>query len=456
MLVRAYHERYSAPPPEGAYMSLSTVLALASLIGAPTPPAPIPATKPEELVRLLGDKSYRVREVAARELIRRGSASVDALTAATKHTDPEVSERARQLLPQAAAVERNEKLVQLVKNPSAPPPKGLAGLTRFLKATGDTKEARELYVEMMNAHSRTIEAADTDPKSAALQFSEFGNEAYQKYYQGARTGRYTFDNLFNGRGDITFFLFISGDTRVRGHDTGNNYTSILFNGTQLNKAIVGKDASPAIQKIFLDWLEHEPQPWLQQNGFNLAAQAGMKEALPLLLRVLQDKNREAFARGQVMVSLVKLGTKEHVHVLDTYLKDETSLGSINFGNGPQLSVQVRDVAMGVQVQLAGQKLVDYGFDKRFGGNGGLSYHYYGFPEDENGKSKARDEAHAKWAEWTKKNLGTTPVEKTVPKTPEKKQPTTGPAKATEKGPTTPAADPAPKAADKGPKPPEKK
>ena len=389
-------------------MSIGVAIALASLIGAPTPPAPSPAAKPEELIRLLGDKSYRVREVAARELIRRGSAAVAALSAATKDADPEVSERARQLLPEAAAAERNEKLALLTKNPAAPPPKGLAGLDRFLKATGDTQEARALYAEMMATHHRTIEAADRDPKAAAEQFTNFANEAYQKWQTGARTGRYSYDNLFAGRADITFFVFMSGDARLRGHETGTNYSSILFNATQLTKAISDKDASPAMRKLFLDWLENEPQPYLQQRGFLLAAQAGMKEALPILVRLLEKKDKEPYGRAQVMVALIKLGNKEHIKLLDPYLKDETNIGSINFGNGPALTVQVRDVAMGVQVQLAGQKLTDYGFDNRFGG-GGLSYHYYGFPDEGDGKSKARDEAHAKWKEWVTKNLGKEPA-----------------------------------------------
>jgi hypothetical protein len=390
-------------------MSIGVVLALASVIGAPTPPVPSPAAKPEELVRLLGDKSYRVREVAARELIRRGSAAVAALNAATRDNDPEVSERARQLLPAVATIERNEKLAQLVKDPTAPPPKGLAGLARFLKATGDTKEARALYAEMMAIHYRTVEAAERDPKAAAEQFAEFANEAYQKWQLGARTGRYSYDNLFSGRADITFFVFLSGDTRLRGRESGPNYSSVLFNGTQLTKAISDKDASPAMRKLFLNWLENEPQAYLQQRGFLLAAQAGMKEALPILVRTLEKKpNSDLYGKTQVMTALIKLGTKEHIKLLDPYLTDTTNIGSINFGNGPSLSVQVRDVAMGVQVQLAGQKLVDYGFDTRFGG-GGTSYHYYGFPEEEPGKSKARDEAHAKWKEWKAKNLGKGPA-----------------------------------------------
>jgi hypothetical protein len=394
-------------------MSISAAFALASLIGAPTPPAPSPSARPEELVRLLGDKSYRIREVAARELVRRGSAAVDALTAATKDTDPEVSERAKQLLPQAAAVERNEKLAQLLKDPAAPPPKGLAGLDRFLKAAGDGKESRELYAEMMSIHYRTIEAADGSPKTAAELFGQFCNEAYQKWQIGARTGRYSYDNLFSGRADITFFLFMSADNRLRQYDNGINRSSILFNGTQITKAVTDKDGSPAMRKLFLDWLEKEPQSYLQQRGFLLAAQANIKEALPILLRLLEKKDQDPYGKAQVMVALVKLGTKEHIKVLDPYLTDKTQITTINFGNGPQLSVQTRDVAMGVQVQLAGQKLTDYGFDNRFGG-GGLSYHYYGFPDDADNKSKARDEAHAKWKEWKSKNLGKEPDPKKGP------------------------------------------
>jgi hypothetical protein len=70
-----------------------------------------------------------------------------------------------------------------------------------------------------------------------------------------------------------------------------------------------------------------------------------------------------------------------------------------------MSIQIRDVAMGVSVQLAGQKFADFGFDTtRFGG--GVAYYYnYGFPAEADGKeSKSREEAHAKWKEWAKKNL----------------------------------------------------
>lgn len=409
-------------------MSTLAALLLAAVLGLPTPStAPAPDGRLQELVRKLGDKSYRVREDAARELLRRGPAAVAALTAGTKDTDLEVSERCRQLLPVAASLERNEKLAALLKDPSAPPPKGLAGLERFLKEVGDDKTARELYAEMMAIHHRTIETAEKNPRDASEQYRQFCDEAYTRFQSGARTGRYSYDNLFTGRADITFFLFISADKRVRNFENGMNQAYVFLYGNQITKAVSEKDGTPAMRKLFLHWLENEPQSYMQQRAFQVAAQANIKEALPVVLRMLAKKDQDHYSKVQVMPALIKLGNKDHMKVLEPYLADKTEVTTINFGNGDQLSVQVRDVAMGVQVRLAGQKMTDFGFDNRFGGGDGMSYHYYGFRTDQ-----ARDEAHAKWKEWATKNLGKEP-EKKGPA--DKKEP--GDAKVETK-PTTPA------------------
>jgi hypothetical protein len=381
-------------------MSTFASLLLSAVLGLPTPAAPPPPdARLQELVKRLGDKTYRVREDAARELLRRGSAAVGALTAGMKDPDPEVSERCRQLLPVAAMIERNEKLDRLVKDPAAPPPPGLAGLGRFLQVTGDDKAARELYAELMAIHYRTLEAAEKDPRAAAEHYSQFCNEIYTRWNAAARVGRYSYDNLFTSRSDITYFLFLSSDVRLRKHEDGTNQAYMLLYGNQIPKAIGEKDGQPAMRKLFLEWLEKEPQQWLQQRGFAIAAQANVKEALPVALRILNKKGNDTYSKVQVMAALTKLGSKEHIKLLEPYLSDKTQVTTINFGNGDQFEVQARDVAMGVQVRLAGQKVGDYGFDTRYAGGDGMQYHYYGFRDD-----KSRDEAHAKWKDWKAKNL----------------------------------------------------
>jgi hypothetical protein len=385
-------------------MCASAILALASLIGAPTPATESPDPKLVELVRKLGDKSYRTREDAARELLRRGAAALAALSQGVNSTDPEVSERCRQLLPQAAALERNEKLTALTRDPSAPPPQGLAGLDRFLKITRDTKAARTLYAELLAVHHRTIEAAEVEPRKASEQFRQFCDDAYNRWQAGTRTGRYSYDTMFETRPDITFFLFVSADTRVRKNDSGVNRSSILLNGNQIAKAITDGETAEPMQKLFLDWLENEPLAHLQQRGFTLAAQAKLKEALPVALKILDKPSQTPHGKAQVMIALATMGAKEHIPLLEKYLEDKTNIGNVGFGNGQQMAVQFRDVAMGVSVQLAGQKLTDFGFESRFAGVPS-SYIYYGFPAEPDGKdSKAREDAHAKWKDWAKKNL----------------------------------------------------
>ena len=58
-------------------MSTFAALLLSAVLGLPTPAAPpAPDARLQELVKRLGDKSYRAREDAARELLRRGSAAL--------------------------------------------------------------------------------------------------------------------------------------------------------------------------------------------------------------------------------------------------------------------------------------------------------------------------------------------------------------------------------------------
>jgi hypothetical protein len=398
-------------------MIILPAITLLFLVAAPTP-APSPPTPPSrlaELVKKLGDKSYRAREDAARQLLLQGSTAVAVLTDGTKNEDPEVSERCRQLLIQGPVLERNKKLAALLADPKAPPPKDLAGLERFLKIAGDSKESREMYAEMASFHIHILEAADKNPKEAARLYDDFCGQLYSRFMSDQGAQRYTYPNIFSARGDIAFFLFVSGDSRMRGNN-GANYAGVAFNGSQIVDAIDAKQGTATMRKLFLDWLEHESASHLQQQGFQLAARTELKEALPVALKLLEKKDNNAFGKAQVMLALTKLGGKEHIKVLEPYLADTNQVTSINFGDGRQFLVQMRDVAMAAQIQLAGEKMADYGYDTRYGA-GQLYPYYYGFPDN-----TSRDNAHAKWKEWSGKNLKNPKGAATDAKTPEKKGP----------------------------------
>lgn len=379
-------------------MSALATLALTALLGLP----PGAASPQADLVKKLGDKSFRVRHEAALQLVRQGGAAVPALLDGTKDSDPEVSDRCRLLLPQAEALGRAEKLDLLLRDPAAPPPKGLAGLDHFLKVTGDTKPAREMYVELMGFHFKAMEAREKDPKAAANEFRQFCDEAYARYLASTQTGRYSPDAAYNSPADITLYFVLAGDPKLDKVGVRNSGRAfVLLNGTKVPAGLTTGDRAPAMKKLFLNWLENESDPNMQSRGFQLAAQTKLPETLPIAVRLLQKSGAAAYTKAQIMTTLVGLATAEHIKLMEPYLTDETQVTSVNFGNGKQTTVQLRDVAMGVSVQLAGQKPLDYGFDvSQF--NGAFmpsSYMYYGFSDD-----KERQAAHLKWKEWAGKNL----------------------------------------------------
>src|SRR5262249_57320 len=116
--------------------------------------------------------------------------------------------------------------------------------------------------------------------------------------------------------------------------------------------------------------------------------------------------------------LVKLGSKEHIKLLEPYVSDTSQLTTINFGDGRMFTVQVRDVAMGVQLQLAGQNMLDYGFDNRFKGNW-LYYHYYRFPDERSRRYARRKGKGGAKKKLTAENKKAPERRPTEPKGPEK-------------------------------------
>jgi hypothetical protein len=383
--------------------SLPTLfLSLVSLVSPTESTPPATETQIQELVQKLGDRSFRTREAAASKIVEIGSRSIESLKKGTKNKDPEISERCNQLLPIIATIDRQEKMAALLKDPKSPLPTGLAGLQEFVKIVGDSAATRELYKDIMFTHSSIVEGAAEGTPDGMKEFGSYCTDAYNKWYAATRVGRYSYDDILTSQSDVAMFFFVAGGvSKARTLNENYSQMSIMINSTQIPTFLSGPKASPAIQKLFLNWMINEPQTYLTQQGFQVAANANMKEVLPVALKILHKKENSNYQKAQAAIALVKLGSKDNIKDIESLLKDKTVVGTVNFGNGGQQTIQVRDVAMGVAVQLAGQKPADFGFDASRANMmaSGSSYVYYGFPSDE-----VRDSSHKKWDEWASKNL----------------------------------------------------
>jgi hypothetical protein len=383
-------------------------IVLAALIAAPADAAESPA----DLVRKLGDKSFKVRTEAAMQLVKLGSAALPALTDGSSHPDLEVADQCRKLIPQAIAKDQEEKLAEFLRHPEAPPPRGLAGAEQFFKVTGDSKAAREVYVDLMKQHRDAMLARESDPKAASDMFVRYGEEMHKRMRERAKTAKTKFELMVTSRTELTFYFVFAADPSIKIVPKHYIFQWMLVMSPTLRDGLTEGEHSAVMRKLFTNWLFNEQEDLFQQAGFELVAQTKMPDFLPQAVRVINDPAASAKVRAMAMVSLRQVGSKEHVKILTPHLTDKTEVYVATLGAGLVFRTQLRDVALGMSVHLAGEGPDQYGLsDRRFGVGRGAPQclYFYGFQDQ-----ASRDGSHAKWKEWLKKNPEFLPPSETGP------------------------------------------
>jgi hypothetical protein len=295
-------------------------------------------------------------------------------------------------------------LAKLLDDPAGPPPKGLAGLERFLNITGDNRAARQLYAEMMATHAWLVEALETKPKEAPSLFVAFVKGAINRAGGDEVTWR-DYSKLLISRGEVAMFLFVRSDARFDDTQTVDDRGYVgweameLLRASRFKSAVVGPEATPGMKKLFLRWLAVERQEEEMEIAYDIAKEGKMAEAVPLALRLVNDRDKGPFLRAHIIRDfLAAMDTKDQIEGLAPLLSDDHPLGSLQVGDGPVLAPQVRDVALAVSILLAGQQPAAFGFHA--GGFEAKEYRQYdggyGFID-----AAAREAAQAKWRAWVK-------------------------------------------------------
>lgn len=375
-----------------AALVISFVVGAAEVEAATQQLAPPGAAKARELIRRLGAQKFPIRDAAEKELVRLGVACLDALKEGEKNPDLHIQERCRQLQPVIRALTLQKRIDAFLTNRDGPLPDNLPFVRNFIKLTGDSKEARALFAEMLQSNAQLLDEAERDKKKGADLFAAFCQDAMirTQYIPGvdfrARQNSIT-------RADLALFFLLT--TELKNDTTGriSNFGYTFMNAPVLVASLSKETTAIApFKKLFFAWLDKEPQPYLVQRGIQIAADAKLKEALPLVLKQVRDKNAPAYTKAQTALLLVKVGAKEHLKEIEPMLEDKTVVG--NFGiNNIQGQVQMRDVALAVSIKLSGQKMSDYDFDVMKGSDDLIltSYIYCAFSSEEK-----REDAHKKY------------------------------------------------------------
>lgn len=108
-------------------------------LGLPPDKAASESKRAEELVQCLGDRSFRVRDAAYRELISIGTPAKSALEKGLKDPDLDVSESCRRLLPQIRESYVHEQIEIFLANPKEAAPADLPGVKHGWRWRGTAK-----------------------------------------------------------------------------------------------------------------------------------------------------------------------------------------------------------------------------------------------------------------------------------------------------------------------------
>jgi len=374
------------------------LMASAAVVAGPAEPAVKSRQNAVELVRLLGDPSFKIREKASDDLLELGSHALEALREGIKHSDLEISDRCSKLLPMALDARVQEQIAIFLAKADGPIPKDLPCINRWVAVAGSGKNSREMYAELIKHHRKALLELELHPDKATDQYHAFSQGVSNRQRGRAIAERKEIVSY----PELVLFLFMGADPNARkGKESVVSYShsSLFLNSTYVPGMLAGVGANEATKSLFIAWLEQERYPTLVRRGYGLAATAGLKEVAPIVVRYASDKKLTPSYRAMALASSLKLFDKTTIKELEPLLKDDT-LVSKSTVNGTTASTEIRDIALGISIVVTGQKPSDYGYSRyREDAPAGTatSYTYFALTD------KQREDAIAKWNEHLEKS-----------------------------------------------------
>jgi hypothetical protein len=332
-----------------------------------------PVARAEGLATRLGGPTYVGREKAGQELVALGRASIGTLRRGVSSSDPEIGERCRRLLPFAEQEAIRQRVAVLLKTPPRPVPDDAPFAKKLLAITGDTREARELYVDIYVANSAVLDSIDRAGPRAAKVFWDWVDRLLNpkdEISEMVQWDRSPAPRPVISRGDVALFWLLSTDSAFK----AEKYSVVAKHAIQFDTSAAALEAlsssnGACLRRLLLARLTGPYdvnnigiEATRVQTAFKLAADAKLKEARPIALKLALDKEEWHVARAAALMALIKIGEAKDVKALAPLASDDTTLGAGHAGQ-----VLLGDVALATCVVLSGRSLKDFGFKHAYEG-----------------------------------------------------------------------------------------
>jgi hypothetical protein len=376
-------------------------------------------SKSRELVHQLGSEEYAEREKAEHALAKMGRLARPALLEGLNaNPSPEVRHRCATLLPKATSLEMKARMEVFLADIDCKYEHDLPGWNQFRSVVCNEwnlfghrisadrsleKAARSVFVELFaTPANRDVVMATSSSKdlNAVVNFRRQELCGQMDGWRGTPTPK----GLAKTAEDVAALLFaesLAPQARARGIPSVSG-PSVNGSISAFRSQVLGTDEKGKVYKAIVSaWMESRYYPADLYEAMCLAPKMGLSKDLSrrLAARLFSTQGAPIQMRGLAAMALASTGGREHIPLLEKSFEDAGVVVGPNIGINNNV-IQIRDVALAASIQLAGEKLTDYGFIEQFKTNAGeksRSYAPFYLPDEK------RAEAFEKWKEWWAKN-----------------------------------------------------
>jgi hypothetical protein len=346
----------------------------------------------------LGHDVFTVRQRAASRLLAAGILAREPLLSIVDGPDPETRASARRLVALIDQTEFHRRLEAFAADTDGHQNVSLPGWDQYQKLVGNDTAARALFVEMQRQEGGLLSAAfgGSQRTPEELLNSRLLRLVQWQVTVGDRTASPPL-------GSCAAMLFLGSVSEVDVSDSAATFIEILLSRSPIAESLRAENRHDPVRRLVVGWLLHCPTKTdtVLYRRLQIISAVGLEEVLPLPLAVIardaQYKRVRAPTRAYATLIVGQFGRPEHVDRLEPLLEDTSVCipPQVQVPGQPIATVQVRDVALAVMLQLSGQRLADFGYaNARF--QQPKLFQIQTLARD---NDQQRAESIAKWREW---------------------------------------------------------
>jgi hypothetical protein len=387
--------------------------------------APSELSRSRELVHQLGSEEYSEREEAEQALAKMGRLARPALLeGVNEDPSPEVRNRCAALLPKATSLEMKARLEVFLADVDGKYDHDLPGWKHFRAVVCDDwnlfghhvltdpsleKAARSVFVELIaNTDNKTVVMATSASKTElnAIVLSRRAELSNQRLGRNVMAPGFAEPTMRRQimADDIAALLFaesFSAQSTARVPRVVQ-ITNLFISSGFSSQVQETDDKGKVYKAILASWMQTRINPLDLFWSMSQAPRLGLSNLTnSIAVRLLNSPGAPPTHRAQAAMTLANSGGKEQIRFLEKAFEDTTVVSSVGVRNirvngaiaTEGQEIQIRDLALAVAIQLAGEKPEDYGFVDQVGVS---AYNRYYIPENnrsaafEKWKGKKRD------------------------------------------------------------------